>query len=295
MKDIPQLDEFLNRLWLEEGKSEHTRQAYQRDIKQTAAWLHSKNITTLNCQQTDLQSYLASRLQQGISSRSIARSLSSLRKYFQFLLRGNHRNNDPTQDIASPTLGKPLPHALSEHEVNTLLKAPDISTLIGLRDRTMIELLYACGLRISELISLELNQINLKQGVIRILGKGQKERLVPMGEHASNWVQRYIKDAQTSFAGNQHDCLFPGRNGKVLSRQAFWYRIKHYAQIAGIKSHLSPHTLRHAFATHLLNNGADLRVVQMLLGHSSLSTTQIYTHIAKERLKQLHAEHHPRG
>ena len=295
MKAIPHLNDFLNRLWLEEGKSEHTRQAYQRDIKQAAAFLVSNNKTVLNCEQNDIQAYLASRLQQGISSRSIARCLSSLRKYFQFLVRQNARTSDPTQDIASPTLGKPLPHTLNEEEVTALLKAPNTSTPLGLRDRTMIELLYACGLRISELISLELNQINLKQGVIRVMGKGQKERLVPMGEHALNWLQRYINEAHEHFAGKQHDCLFPGRNGKVLSRQAFWYRIKHYAQKTGIKSHLSPHTLRHAFATHLLNHGADLRVVQMLLGHSSLSTTQIYTHIAKERLKQLHAEHHPRG
>jgi integrase/recombinase XerD len=295
MKDTPQLDAFLNALWLEEGRSEHTRQAYLRDIKQAASWLQQKNKTLLNCKQADIQAFLAARLQAGISSRSIARMLSSLRKYFQYLLRYQHRNTDPTQDIASPILPKPLPHTLNEQEVTALLKAPDLNTAIGLRDRTMLELLYACGLRISELITLELNQINLKQGVIRILGKGQKERLVPMGEHAMSWLQRYINEAREKFAGKQHDCLFPGRGGNVLTRQAFWYRIKHYARQANIKSHLSPHTLRHAFATHLLNHGADLRVVQMLLGHSSLSTTQIYTHIAKERLKQLHQEHHPRG
>ena len=285
--DQPILDSFLTALWLEEGKSEHTQKAYQSDLKHFLKWLQSQSKGLTHCESADIQQYLAEKIESGIQSRTIARYLASLRKFFIYCQQHHHLPN-PTQDIESPKLGQPLPKTLNEGDVEALLNAPDISTPIGLRDRTMLELLYASGLRITELVTLQRSQINLKQGVIRIVGKGNKERLVPVGEVAVDWLHRY-----SNHEANEY--LFPGTHGKPLTRQAFWYRIKHYAQIAGIHTSLSPHTLRHAFATHLINHGADLRVVQLLLGHSSLSSTQIYTHVAKERLKKLHKTHHPRG
>lgn len=287
--DLHTLDEFLNRLWLEEGKSEHTRAAYRTDLKQFIAWLSEQKKSLQSCSAADIQHYLAEKLNAGIQSRTIARYLASLRKFFIFCHQ-MHGYENPAQSIESPKLGQSLPKTLNESDVEALLDAPDITTPVGIRDRTLIELLYACGLRISELVNLKKSQINLNQGVIRITGKGNKERLVPMGEDAVTWVQRYLSQLESA-----NDVMFPGRNGKPITRQTFWHRIKHYALQANIKADLSPHTLRHAFATHLINHGADLRVVQMLLGHSSLSTTQIYTHVAKERLKQLHQKHHPRG
>ena len=245
---------------------------------------------------SSLQAYLGARLGQGVSPRSSARFLSCARSFYHYLLREGRINLDPTLDVDSPRLGRPLPKALSEAEVDRLLQAPDPGQALELRDRTMLELLYACGLRVSELTSLQLVQLSLNQGVVRVFGKGSKERLVPVGEEALRWLQRYMVGARGELLnGIPSDVLFPSRRGTQMTRQTFWYRIKIYAQRAGIRKHLSPHTLRHAFATHLLNHGADLRVVQMLLGHSDLSTTQIYTHVAQQRMQELHRQHHPRG
>jgi integrase/recombinase XerD len=287
MNPEPLLDTFLNILWLEEGKSDHTRRAYQSDLNAFIKWLNNQGITLQACQSSHIQQYLAFKLESGTQSRTIARYLASLRKFFIYCAQ-RHGLNNPTQDIDSPKLGQTLPKTLSERDVEALLNAPDITTPLGLRDRAMLELLYASGLRISELVSLQRSQINLNQGVIRVIGKGNKERLIPVGELAIEWLNRYSNHEANEF-------LFPGPSGQALTRQAFWYRIKHYALVAGVNTSLSPHTLRHAFATHLINHGADLRVVQLLLGHSSLSSTQIYTHVAKERLKRLHSQHHPRG
>jgi integrase/recombinase XerD len=235
-------------------------------------------------------------LQQGYQARSTARLLSALRTFYRYLLRERLIDEDPTLQVELPQLGKPLPKSLSEAEVEALLAAPDIAEPLGLRDRAMLEVLYACGLRVSELVALSLEQINLRQGVVRVLGKGSKERLVPLGEEALIWLQRYQAEARgLLLAGRPSSVLFPSQRGEQMTRQTFWHRIKLHARHAGILKPLSPHTLRHAFATHLLNHGADLRVVQLLLGHSDLSTTQIYTHVAKARLQALHAAHHPRG
>lgn len=228
--------------------------------------------------------------------RSSARLLSSLRRFYRYLVREGRRKDDPTANIESPKLDRPLPHTLSESEVEALLAAPDTSSTVGLRDRAMLELLYASGLRVSELVSLETDRLNLSQGVVRVLGKGNKERLVPVGDEALTWLTRYRREARPELLrGKSSTRLFVSRKSPSITRQAFWYRLREYALRSGIRGHISPHTLRHAFATHLVNHGADLRVVQMLLGHSDLSTTQIYTHVARERLKQIHREHHPRS
>jgi len=286
----------VDALWLERGLSEHTRSAYRTDLQILAGWLSGRNMDLHNAQRADLLDYLAARTRSDFSPRSTARLLSALRRFYQYLTREGKITEDPSVRIAAPKLGRPLPKLLTEEEVEALLEAPVIEDPLGLRDRAMLELLYACGLRVTELVSLTFSQVNLRQGVVRITGKGNKERLVPFGEEAAAWLERYMQTARPVLArGYTSSMLFPGRQGEALSRQALWYRIRHYAQRAGITKHLSPHTLRHAFATHLLNHGADLRVVQLLLGHSDLSTTQIYTHIARERLKDLHAHHHPRG
>lgn len=289
----PTLDDFLQRLWLEEGKSEHTTAAYRRDISQFLRWLAAQNILFLQVQSHDIQCFLVHKLETGASTRSVARLISALRKYVQYCLRLGAMTADPMAGVEQPKLSMSIPHSLSEHDVERLINAPDTQSPLGLRDRTMLEILYACGLRITELVSLTIAQVNAKQGVVRVLGKGQKERLVPMGEHAAAWLARYLQEGRDKL--HTSDALFPGRDQGCMTRQTFWYRIKFYAKQAGIMTPLSPHTLRHAFATHLINHGADLRVVQLLLGHSSLSTTQIYTHVAKERLKLLHQMHHPRG
>ena len=286
----------IDALWLERGLSEHTRSAYRTDLQILAGWLNSRNIDLLHAQRADLLDYLAARTRSAFSPRSTARLLSALRRFYQYLMREGKITADPSVRIAAPKLGRPLPTLLTEQEVESLLAVPEIEGSLGLRDRAMLELLYACGLRVTELVSLTFSQVNLRQGVVRITGKGNKERLVPFGEEAATWLERYMQTARPELVrGHASPMLFPGRQGGVLSRQAFWYRVRHHAQRAGITKHLSPHSLRHAFATHLLNHGADLRVVQLLLGHSDLSTTQIYTHIARERLKDLHAHHHPRG
>lgn len=287
------LEDFLQRLWLEEGKSEHSTAAYRSDIMQFMRWLNEKQLTFVQVQSHHIQSFLAHKLETGSSTRSVARSISALRKYVQYCIRQGLIMTDPMAGVEQPKLSANIPHTLTERDVELILNAPDVNTVLGLRDRAMLELLYACGFRISELVSLTMAQVNIKQGVIRVLGKGQKERLVPVGEHALAWLLRYLEEGRDKLQSTH--VLFPGRSQDPMTRQTFWHRIKRYGQQAGITVHLSPHTLRHAFATHLINHGADLRVVQLLLGHSSLSTTQIYTHVAKERLKALHQAHHPRG
>jgi len=292
-----QLDRFIDALWLESGLSDHTLSAYRRDLTGFSQWLAGfSDVLLAEARRSDVQAYLGSRVQQGASPRTTARLLSSMRRFFRYLVREGLRQDEPTSDIDAPRIGRPLPVSLSEEQVSNLLLAPDIKTARGLRDRAMLEILYATGLRVSELVSLELHQINRQAGVVRVIGKGSKERLVPMGEEALYWIECYLNEGRPALLRNaDSSVVFPGRGAKALTRQAFWYLIRRYATQSGISSHLSPHTLRHAFATHLLNHGADLRVVQMLLGHSDLSTTQIYTHVARERLNQLHKEHHPRG
>jgi integrase/recombinase XerD len=295
-EDIPVVDRFADTLWMENGLSENTLAAYRRDLYRLSAWLKQRQCTLTRAQSADLLGFLAQQYRDGRALRSSARLLSSLRRFYRFLVREGQRGDDPTASIESPKMDRPLPHALSEAQVEALLDAPDIGQPVGLRDRAMLELLYASGLRVSELVGLTHEQVNLRQGVVRVMGKGGKERLVPVGDEAVNWLQRYLDEARVDLLKNK-PCqqLFISRKATPISRQAFWYRLRQYAVQAGITGTLSPHTLRHAFATHLVNHGADLRVVQMLLGHSDLSTTQIYTHVARERLKQLHQVHHPRG
>ena len=289
------IDNFIDELWLEKGLSKNTLTAYRNDIQTFSNWYKGNSL--LEVERVDLLDYLANRLKQGFSSRSTARSLSSLRAFYSHLTVRHNLKEDPTSRVESPKLGRSLPKTLSEEEVERLIQAPDVDDDIGLRDRAMLELIYACGLRVSELISLDILNINLRQGVIRVIGKGEKERLVPMGEEALHWIERYINKSRPNFikADNKITEVFLSKRGKAMTRQTFWYRLKEYAQLASINKELSPHTLRHAFATHLINHGADLRTVQLLLGHSSLSTTQIYTEVARHRMKELHNEHHPRG
>jgi len=289
------IDGFIDNIWLEKGLSKNTLSAYRQDLMNFSSWLKNKSL--LKVKKTELLEYLSYRLKEGYSSRSTARSLSSLRAFYSFLVNKSNIQENPTLKIESPKLGHSLPKVISEAEVEKLLNAPNTKEPIGLRDRTMLELLYACGLRISELISLDLLNINLRQGVVKVLGKGSKERLVPMGEQAMDWLERYIDYGRVELINENSNTstLFLSKRGKPMSRQTFWYRIKGYASKAGVNEDLSPHTIRHAFATHLINHGADLRTVQILLGHTSLSTTQIYTEVARQRMKELHSKHHPRG
>ena len=282
---------------MEKGLSENTLASYRRDLSQYADWLRRKyQLELAGADHAKLLAHLGWRIEQGRSARSTARFLSCIRGFYRYQLREGLIATDPTLDVDSPKLGRPLPKSLSEAEVEALLAAPATDNALEMRDRTMLELLYACGLRVSELVGLQMSQLGLNQGIVRIIGKGGKERLVPMGEVALAWLQRYLTSARRELLGNTPgEAVFVSRRGTQMTRQAFWYRIKLYARRAAIKSQLSPHTLRHAFATHLLNHGADLRVVQLLLGHSDLTTTQIYTHVARERMKELHAQHHPRG
>lgn len=277
---------------MEKGLSELTLAAYRKDLSQLADFLAGDLVGAKN---TALQAYLAHRFEQGASARSSARQLSCFRGFFAWLVREHIRGDDPTANISSPKLGRPLPKSLTEADVDALLGAPDLEDPIGLRDKAMLELLYATGLRVTELVELTLSEVNLRQGVVRVMGKGSKERLVPLGRAAMDWLQRYVRSARPSLLKGQSEVLFPSNRGEQMTRQTFWYRIKLWAKVAAIAKPLSPHTLRHAFATHLINHGADLRVVQLLLGHADLSTTQIYTHVARERMKQLHGQHHPRG
>lgn len=290
------IERFIDAIWSEHGLSDNTLMAYRRDLEAATIWLSDSGVALVSAEKDQLLKYLASCAQRGAKARTTARQLSSLRRFYHYLLREGLRKTNPTSQIESPKLGKPLPIVLSEDQVEQLLKAPDTKTTLGLRDRAMLETLYATGLRVSELIGLVFSQLGLEAGVIRVIGKGNKERLVPLGEESIDWLTRYLELARPAITHKQaSDILFPTMRGGAMTRQAFWYNIKRYARYAGIKQKLSPHTLRHAFATHLLNHGADLRVVQMLLGHSDLSTTQIYTQVARERLKNLHEQHHPRG
>lgn len=289
------LDQYIDSLWLEKGLSRNTLDSYHRDLDAFRIWLDGRSLTAVKRQ--DFPGYLAHRMSKGISARSTARALSCLRGFYRYLLRENKISEDPTLQLENPKLSPLLPDSLTEREVEALLDAPDTSSPIGYRDRTMLEVLYASGLRVSELVGLKLSDVNLRQGVVRVMGKGSKERLVPLGEEAIGWLEQYIREMRPELLKKNlgEDVIFPSSHGKVMTRQTFWHRIKQHAEKAGIRRKISPHTLRHAFATHLVNHGADLRVVQLLLGHSDLSTTQIYTHIAKQRMKSLHETHHPRG
>jgi len=297
VQDSDLIEQFLDALWIERNLAQNTVVSYRLDLRSLTEWLQHQQLTLLNVDATHLQSFLAERLEGGYKASSSARLLSAMRRLFQYLYREKLRADDPSALLSSPKLPQRLPKDLSEAQVERLLQAPSEEEPIELRDKAMLELLYATGLRVSELVGLTLNDISLRQGVVRVTGKGNKERLVPMGEEAVYWIERFIEYGRPWLLNGQTlDVLFPSNRAQHMTRQTFWHRIKHYATLAGIDSEkLSPHVLRHAFATHLLNHGADLRVVQMLLGHSDLSTTQIYTHVATERLRQLHQQHHPRA
>jgi integrase/recombinase XerD len=290
------IDEFLDHLWLEDGLSKNTLNSYRFDLDLFSAWLiENLKKNFLEVSQADIQQYLAFKFPTS-KSRSISRLLATLRRLYKYLLRENKISIDPTLEIQSPKISKSLPKSLSEEDIEALLSAPDIKTSSGLRDKAMLELLYACGLRVSELVNILLTELSMTEGVIRVTGKGSKTRLVPMGEEAVDWIKKYINEGRKDILKQQTSkYLFITIRGGAMTRQAFWHLIKRYSIIAKIKKPMSPHILRHAFATHLINHGADLRVVQMLLGHSDISTTQIYTHVARERLKNLHESHHPRG
>jgi integrase/recombinase XerD len=290
------VSKFLDAVWMERGLSANTLAAYRADLTALGRWLAERGTPIIKTTRADLLGFIAFRVEAGARPRSTARQLSSFRRFFRYFVREGVIKDDPTAQIAMPKIGRSLPKSLTEEEVESLLAAPVIADPLGHRDRTMLEVLYATGLRVSELVNLKSTQVNMNQGVLRIVGKGDRERLIPLGEEAVGWLQKFINGPRLEILlERQTDYLFPTRRGDRMTRQAFWHIIKRYAQKAGVAKPLSPHTLRHAFATHLLNHGADLRVVQMLLGHSDLSTTQIYTHVARERMKELHAQHHPRG
>lgn len=291
-----QIDQFCDSLWLEDGLAKNSLEAYRRDLRLFAEWLqHTQQKDLLQVTEVDIFSYVAAK-HSSSKATSVNRRMSVLKRYYQQVFRQNLIAVNPCTKLKSAKQADRLPKTLSEKQVESLLQAPDDQTPLGLRDRTMLELLYACGLRVTELVTLKSFEVSLNDGVLRVTGKGSKTRLVPFGEVARLWLQRYLSEGRAAILGEQiDDALFVTARGGAMTRQMFWVVIKKYALVAGITSPLSPHTLRHAFATHLLNHGADLRVVQLLLGHADISTTQIYTHVARERLKQLHAEHHPRG
>ncbi len=299
------IEKFIDHLWMENGLSENTLSAYRNDLAGFALWLKQKHQSLLKVNAEIIQDFLAFNYRIKQKRRSVARLLSTLRRFYLFFLRENQISEDPTRLLESPKGEHSLPHSLNEQQIDDLLASPDTSDDLGLRDRAMLEVLYATGLRVSELINLQTSQISLQQGVIRVIGKGNKERLVPVGEVALDWLMKYYQQSRPQLllkmtANNKNISLcsevFVTRRGAAMTRQAFWYMVKRYALVAGIPTeHLSPHTLRHAFATHLLNHGADLRVVQMLLGHSDISTTQIYTHVADQRLRDMYQNHHPRA
>ncbi|HKY93175.1 MAG TPA: site-specific tyrosine recombinase XerD [Nevskiaceae bacterium] len=305
-EDAAAIERVLDVLWMERGASKNTLASYRSDLALYARWLAGRSRSLVEAGESDLRDYLAARgrahVQAGddpkarFSARSQARLLSSLRRFYRFLVRDGARKDDPTAAIHSPRLPRALPKLLEAGQVDALMNAPDVTTARGLRDRAMLELMYASGLRVSELVGLKRHQLNLDVGVVQLTGKGGKERMVPVGEEAIDWIARYLRVARPELAeGRASDDVFITARAEGMTRQNFWAGIKRYAVVAGIRSALSPHTLRHAFATHLLEHGADLRVVQALLGHSDLSTTQIYTHVTRARLKDLHARHHPRG
>lgn len=295
--DLGIVEQFLDTMWMERGLSENTLASYRTDLSKLIKWMSEHNYRLGFISLSGLQEYQAWLVDQDYKQTSRARMQSAIRRLFQYLHREKHRADDPSALLVSPKLPQRLPKDLSEEQVDDLLNAPDPNDPIELRDKAMLELLYATGLRVTELVSLTMENISLRQGVVRVIGKGGKERLVPMGENAVDWIESFIEQGRPLLLGEKtSDVVFPSRRARQMTRQTFWHRIKHYALIAEIDTELlSPHVLRHAFATHLLNYGADLRVVQMLLGHSDLSTTQIYTHVATERLKQIHHEHHPRA
>ncbi len=298
------IENFIDHLWMENGLSENTLSAYRNDLAGFSLWLTQNNQTLKQVNTGIIQNFLAFNYSAQQKRRSVARLLSTLRRFYLYLFRENQISEDPTHLLESPKGEQTLPLSLNEQQIDDLLTAPDTNVDLGLRDRAMLEILYATGLRVTELISLQTTQISMQQGVIRIIGKGNKERLVPVGEHALDWLQKYYQQSRPHLltkksnlsVNKQCSEVFVTKRGGAMTRQAFWYMIKRYALIAGIDaSQLSPHTLRHAFATHLLNHGADLRVVQMLLGHSDISTTQIYTHVADQRLREMYHKHHPRA
>lgn len=292
----PLLERFVHGLWLELGLSENSRNAYRSDILQLQIWLEGRGRNLASARAQDLWGFLSAQAADGASARTTARRLSAIRHFYRHLLRSGEIGEDPSAELETPRLPHALPRSLSEREVELLLEAPDISSDRGLRDRAMLELLYATGLRVSELVALRLDQVNLRVGVVRVVGKGGRERIVPMGEEARHWLERYIdRSRPVLLRGRRLDTLFPTARRIAITRQAFWSLIRRYARSAGVGADISPHRLRHAFATHLLEHGADLRAVQMLLGHRDVTTTQIYTHVARERLRALHAAHHPRG
>ena len=289
------ITEFLDQLWLDKGVSEHTLSAYGTDLRKFATFLAQQRKGLLDADAQLLNRYLAQRIDKAFSPRSTSRALSSLRRFYAYVHQSGKIAQNPLSQLLNPKIGRSLPKTLSEQDVDALLSAPDVNDPIQFRDKAMLELLYASGLRVSELVGLSMQQINLQHGLVRVTGKGQKERLVPMGEEAAHWLRLYLQQGRVLLLGGQLlDVVFPSSRAQQMTRQTFWHRIKFYAKVAHIQAELSPHTLRHAFATHLLNHGADLRVVQMLLGHSDLSTTQIYTHVAQARLQSLHQQHHPR-
>jgi len=291
------LDEFCDALWLEDGLARNTLESYRRDIRQFAQWMQETNeVALLNASKAHLLAYLAFRMTQGAKARTTARLLSSLKRFYRHAIQRGRIETDPTLAIESPARPRSLPKSVNESDVEALLAAPDVQTVSGMRDRAMLETLYASGLRVSELVALTTAQLSRDAGLVRVIGKGAKERVVPLGEEALSWIDRYLEHARPAILnGRRANAVFVTSRGGAMTRQAFWHLIRRYARLAGIASEISPHVLRHAFATHLINHGADLRVVQLLLGHSDISTTQIYTHVARERLKQLHARHHPRG
>ena len=291
------VEEFISALLSQDGLSRNTVVAYRRDVARFVAAMRRKNVAIDTARREDVRACLAERADGGYTARSNARFISSIRRFYRYLAREGIVETDPTEEISSPKLGRRLPADLSESEVESLLAAPSPDKPTGLRDKAMLELLYACGLRVSELVGIETSQLFLDAGYLRVVGKGSKERLVPIGEQAAEWTQRYLEEGRPALLAKHANCkaVFVSNRGRGLTRQAFWYALKKLARKAGVVKPLSPHTLRHAFATHLLNHGANLRVVQMLLGHGDLSTTQIYTHVANERLKSLHKAHHPRG
>ena len=290
------VDQFLDAIWMERGLSKNTLGAYRADLMTLSRSLGARSTSIDHAEKSDLLDFIAQRVEGGAKPRSTARQLSSFRRFFRYIMREGMRDTDPTVDSEMPRIGRSLPKTLSEDEVDALLNAPNTDEPLGHRDRAMLELLYATGLRVTELINLKQSQVNFNQGVLRIVGKGDRERLIPLGEESQRWLKDFINGPRMEILlERQTDYLFPTRRGDRMTRQAFWHIIKRYAEKADVRQKMSPHSLRHAFATHLLNRGADLRVVQMLLGHSDLSTTQIYTHVARERLKELHGEHHPRG
>ncbi len=293
----PHLDLFLDALWLEDGLSGNTLSAYRRDLQALAAWMkvEASVRSLVQASELDLLSYVTARHAQ-TKPATAGRRLSVFKRFYRWAIRERLCQQDPTVRMDAPKPAMRMPGTLTEAQVEALLAAPDTDEPLGLRDRAMLEILYASGLRVSELVGLQLAHVGLNEGVVRIMGKGSKERLVPFGAEAGEWLRRYMLEGRPQILhGQLSDAMFVTSRGAAMTRQMFWKLIKKHALMAGIYQHLSPHTLRHAFATHLLNHGADLRVVQMLLGHADISTTQVYTHVARERLRALHAQHHPRG